>query len=72
MKPLAIPLGCQKATAKWLVMAVHPKDGGLAAGYDVVFLQQPDCLIAHCLYSVCQGEVSSNPDMSLSEVVCEL
>jgi len=30
MKPLAIPLGCQKTPAKWLVMAGHPKDGDIS------------------------------------------
>ena len=33
IKPLAIPLGRQKATAKWLVMAGHPKDDSQVAGY---------------------------------------
>jgi hypothetical protein len=33
MKPLAIPLGCQKTPAKWLVMAGHPKDGCQMLGY---------------------------------------
>jgi hypothetical protein len=42
MELLAIPLGCQpknfwpgtrKTTAKWLVMAGHPKDDNQVAGY---------------------------------------
>jgi hypothetical protein len=34
MELLAIPLGCQRTTAKWLVMAGHPKDDCQVAGYD--------------------------------------
>jgi hypothetical protein len=33
IKLLAIPLGFQKTTAKWLVMAGHPKDDNQVAGY---------------------------------------
>ena len=36
MELLAIPLGCQRTTAKWLVMAGHPKDDCQVAGYDPV------------------------------------
>ena len=36
MKPLAIPLACQNTTAKRLVMAGHPEDGGEIRGFAVL------------------------------------
>jgi hypothetical protein len=41
MEPLAIRLGCQKAPAKSLVMAGHPKDDSQAAGYVEPYEQPP-------------------------------
>jgi len=36
IKPLAIPLACQNTTAKRLVMAGHPEQGGEIRGYAVL------------------------------------
>lgn len=39
MEPLAIPLDCQKTTAKCLVMAGHPKNGFHVIAYSLFFIR---------------------------------